>query len=74
MHHAAATGAVALLDIDQHLVARQMLWQGAVVSPGRCRAAAVLRRLRRILPGLVLGDGLLEILKPELQLVRAELF
>ena len=68
----AAAGAVAAPDVDQHLVARQMLRQGAVVAPGRCRAAALLGS-RRILPGLVPGDGLLEILEPELQLVRAEL-
>jgi hypothetical protein len=34
----------------------------------------VLRRIRRVLPGLVLGNGLLEVLQPELQLLRAELF
>ena len=72
MQRAAAARAVALLDTDQHLVAWQMLWQGAVVAP-RCWATAALLGLSRILPGLVFGDGLLEVLQPELQLVRAEL-
>ena len=49
-----------------------MLWQGTVVAPG-CRATAALLCLSRVLPGLVFGDALLEILQPELQLVRAEL-
>ena len=73
VQRAAAAGAVAPLDVDQNLVARQMLRQGAVVAPGRCRTTAALLGLRRLLPGLVLGDALLEILEPELQLVRAEL-
>src|SRR6185437_9113709 len=33
----------------------------------------VLGRVRRVLGGLVLGDGLLDILQPELELVRIEL-
>ena len=44
-----------------------------MVAPGRCRAAAALLGVRRVLPGLVLSDALLEILEPELQLVRVEL-
>ena len=39
-------------------------------GPGAAGGASWRRRLLR---GLVLGDGLLEILEPELQLVRAEL-
>jgi hypothetical protein len=71
----AAAGARFILAVDQHLEPRQVDWQGTQVTaargPGRPRDAApcsdlLLRRLGR-------GDGLLEVLEAELQLVGVEL-
>jgi hypothetical protein len=73
----AAARAVAVLDVDHHLVAGQMRRQGAVIAIGSSFAPLPLRVLsrgRRVLCRLVLGDGLLEVLQPELELVRIELF
>ena len=56
-----------VFNVDHHLVARQMRRQGAVVAVGPRRAALLLlRRVRSVLPSLVLGDALLEILQSEL--------
>ena len=44
VHRAAAAGAVAVFDVDQHLIARQMRRQGAVVAVGACLAPLALVR------------------------------
>jgi hypothetical protein len=49
MHHTAAAGAIALSDIDQHLIARQMRWEGSVVAVGGCLAPLALFVSRRVL-------------------------
>ena len=63
-----------MLDIDEHFVARQMRRQRAVIASGArgSRSAAAGRPGRgAILRRLMLGDGLLQILQTELQLIRA---
>src|SRR4051794_4648912 len=55
VQHTAAAGAVARLDVDQHLIPRQMRGQRAVVAVGAGlapRPRLVCGRLRRVLPGL----------------------
>ena len=74
VHCAAAAGAVAMFDIDQHLIARQMRRKGAVVAVGACLAPLALSVRRRILRGFVRGDGLLQVLQCQLQLIRTQLF
>lgn len=65
-----------LCDVDHHLIPRQVCGQRAVVT-GRAVGAGLRLSLglgfRLLLPGLVLGHGLLEVLDAELQLVRREL-
>ena len=76
VQRAAAARAVAALDVDQHLIARQMRRQRAMIAVGpasRRGSRAVSAAIRRILRGLVRGDGLLQILQPELQLIGAQL-
>lgn len=63
-----------MLDIDQHLIARQMRRKRSVVAVGACLSPLALGVLRGILRGLSGGDGLLQILERQLQLVRAQLF
>jgi hypothetical protein len=58
MHRAAAAGAIAMFDIDQHLIARQMRRKGAVVTVRACLAPLALFVLRGVLRGLVRGGGL----------------
>ena len=67
-----AARAVAVLDVDHHLVARQVRRQRAVVASRRLGAGGA-RRAPRLLCRLVGGDGLLEVLEPELQLIEAQL-
>jgi len=76
MQRAAAARAVAALDVDHHLIAGQMCGQGPVIAigPSFTTTLRVFRRVRRVLRGLVLGDSLLEVLKPELELLHSELF
>jgi hypothetical protein len=69
----AAAGASLILDVDQHLDPRQVRRQGAQVAspdPGRPRDAVPCRRL--FLGRLGRGDGLLEVLQAELQLIGVE--
>ena len=72
----AAARASAVLDVDHHLVARQVCRQGAVVA-GRRLGARLARQAsssgRGVLAGLVGGDGLLQLLQGELQLVGRQL-
>jgi len=73
---AAAAGAVALLDVDQHLITRQMRRQRAMVAVGTGLAPwprLVCGRIRRLLPGLAFRNGLLQILDPEQQLIGVQL-
>lgn len=69
MQRTAAAGAVAVFDVDQHLVTRQVCRQCAVVAVG-LGVGPPLRlvpaRIRRVLPGLLGGDTLFQILDPEL--------
>jgi hypothetical protein len=74
MHRTAAAGAIAMFDVDQHLIARQMRREGAVVAIGACRAPLALFVLRCVLRGLVRGGGLFQVLQCQLQLVRTQLF
>ena len=72
----AAAWAVMVLDVDHHLIAGQMRRQSAVIAIRSSFAPLPLRVLprgRRVLCRLVFGDGLLEVLQPELELVRVEL-
>ena len=69
----AAARAIAVLDVDHHLVARQVRRQGAVVAGRRLRAGLACGASDCVLPSLVGRDGLLEVLEPELELVRAQL-
>ena len=76
VQHAAAAGAVAVLDVDQHLIARQMRGQRTVVAIGTGLPPLPLfvpGRVR-ILRGLVGRKGLLQILDPELQLIGDQVF
>jgi hypothetical protein len=65
---------VAVLDVDQHLIARQMRRKGSVVAVGMSFAPLALVVFCRVLRGLIRGDGLLQVLQCQLQLVRAQLF
>ena len=65
-----------MLGIDDHFITRQVRRQHAVIAGGAFGAdfgLATTRELRRILPGLVLGDCLLQVLQAELQLIRRQL-
>ncbi len=76
VQRAPAAGAFAALDVDHHLVAGQVRGQRTEIAVGPGTAPLpplVLDRVRRVLGGLVLGDGLLDVLQPELELVRIEL-
>ena len=77
VQRAAAAGAVAILDVDHHLVTGKMGRKGAVIAVGPSfvpLTLLVFRRVRRVLTRLVLGDGLLEVLQSELELIGIELF
>ena len=73
----AAARARPVLDVDHHLVARQVCRQGAVVA-GRRLGARLTRQAssggRGILAGLIGGDGLLQLLQNKLQLIGRQLF
>jgi hypothetical protein len=63
-----------ILDIDHHLVARQVSGQRTMIPVGpdiAPPAPFVGSDIGRILPGLVLGDRLFKIFQPELQLIVA---
>ena len=66
-----------MLGIDHHLVARQMCRQCAMVAGGAI-GARVQRPIDgwfgRVLPGLVLGNRLLQILEAKPQLLVGQLF
>ncbi len=75
MQRATTAGALAVLDVHHHLVARQVCRQIAEIALRRCRSALLLLRLwcNSVLCRLVRGDRLLQILEPQLQLVIGEL-
>jgi len=76
VQRAAAARAFAALDVDHHLVAGQVRGQRTEITVGPDIAplpTLVLGRVRRVLGGLVLGDALLDVLQPELELIRIEL-
>jgi hypothetical protein len=71
----AAAGAALVLEVDQHLHPWQVRRQGAQVAPARSwrpRCIAV-PRSHLLLCRLSRGDGLLEVLQAELELVGVEL-
>jgi hypothetical protein len=59
MHCTAAAGAVAMFDVDQHFIARQVRRKRPVVAIGPCLAPLALFVLCGVLRGLVRGGGLL---------------
>ena len=63
-----------MFDIDQHLIARQMRREGAVVTVRACLAPLALFVRRGVLRRLVRSGGLLQVLQCQLQLVRTQLF
>ena len=71
---AARTGAI--LDVDNNLVSRQVRRQGTVIA-ARLFGARFTRQsgrsVRFVLAGLVGGNGLLQLLQRQLQLVRGQL-
>jgi hypothetical protein len=75
VHRTATAGARGVVGVDHHNVVRQMGRQRAVIAHG-ARAAWGMwpPGFTRILARLVLGNRLLQILEPELQLVRGQLF
>lgn len=76
MQRATAAGAVPAVYVDHHLVARQMGGERTVVADWAVSPLCTLGRVWRggsVLSRLVLADGLLEVLEPELQLVGARL-
>jgi hypothetical protein len=73
MHGRPATRAVRVFGLHRHIDARQMSGKratidAALVGPRRCR-----RRVLLVLAGLIPGDGLLDILKRQKQLLGIEL-
>jgi hypothetical protein len=76
MQRPTAAGAVPAVDVDHHLVARQMGGQRTVIAGRAASPRGSLARLVRdggVLSCLVLANGLLEVFEPELQLVGAQL-
>ena len=73
VHHAAAAWAIVVFNVDQHLIARQMRRKGAVVAVGACLAPLTLVVRRCVLRSLVRGNGLLQILQCQLQLLGTQL-
>ena len=75
MQRAAAARADLALDVDDHLIARQVRRQDAVVAPWTCSVALLPLsvRSRGVLRRLARGNGLLQVLKPKRQLVGVEL-
>ena len=59
VHRAAAARAVAVFDVDQHLIARQMRRKGAVVTVGACLVPLALF----VLCSVFRGGGLFQILE-----------
>ena len=76
VHGATAAWAGSVLDIDHHLIARQVRRQRTMIAGGGIGPGlACCQQPVRPRPGrLVLGDGLLQILEPELQLIGCQLF
>jgi hypothetical protein len=76
VQQAAAARAVAVRDVDQDFITRQVRWQGAVVAIGT-RLPPPPRFARpcicRVLRGLVGGKALLQVLQSQLQLLAAQL-
>lgn len=66
-----------MLDIDHHLIARQMRRQRTVIA-GRASAmgsgVGAISRFGRLLSRPMLSNGLFLILKPELELFNCQLF
>ena len=50
-----------MIDVDEHLIARQMRRKGAVVAIGACLAPLSLFVLRSVLRDLVRGGGLFQV-------------
>ena len=76
MQRVAAARTSAVLDVDDDLVARQVCRQGAVIADRRLSTRLARQACsggRGVLAGLVGGDGLLELLQRELQLVGCQL-
>ena len=76
VHDTTATRACPMLGIDDHFIARQVRRQRAVIAGGAFGAGfefATAHELHRILPGLIVGDCLLQLLQAELQLIRRQL-
>jgi hypothetical protein len=73
VQRAPAAGTFAALDVDHHLVAGQVRGQRAEIAVGPDNAPLPTLVPGRVLGGLVLGDGLLDVLQPELELIRIEL-
>ena len=74
MQRPAAARAGLVLDVDHDLDPRQVGRQRAAVASGRWATGRRLaRRAGRLLGGSDRSDRLLEILEPELQLIRVEL-
>ena len=62
-----------ILDIDHHLIARQVIRQRTMIPMGPCIASSALSArsdIGSLLAGLVCRERLLRIFQPELQLER----
>ena len=73
-HHAAAARARGVVRLQRHLDPRQVRRQRAAVGPALGRPRLLQRRIAPLRFGLALGDGLLEVLQAELQLLLEQTF
>jgi hypothetical protein len=73
MHRRPAAGATGVLRLDRHIDARQMRRKCAAIGPTLLGTRASSNRVVLVLVRRDDGDGLLDILKCQMQLVRIEL-
>jgi hypothetical protein len=73
MHGRPAARAIPVLGLDRHMHARQMGGKRAAVGPTLLRAGASALLILLVVGGLACGDGLLDILERQGELVRVQL-
>ena len=73
VHRATTAGTSLRCGIDHHLIARQVGGQRPMVAGSALGTRLGWRHIGRVLPGLVLGDRLLQVLEAELQLLVGQL-
>jgi hypothetical protein len=73
MHRRTAAGTIGVFGLDRHIDARQMRWKCAAIGPTHLGTRASSNWVSLVLVRLGGGDGLLDILEGQRELVRIKL-